>query len=366
MNEERMVMIRERLMRSLAPSQLEIEDESHLHAGHAGAEDGRGHFVVTISAAAFAGQSLNKKTSDGLSGAWRDDANRHSCTDDQSEWGAEMRPLLGLAVLVLVACGDQADRVAQSEPATGQVQNFEGEVVAEVYGQPIAEDLLLSYLQIRGLGNPTEEQRQQTLNSLIDLYLLEHEARNSGMLERRVFKARMEVQRLSWIANEILNEFATNNPITDAQVQQAYELEISNRSSLEYRLRHILLPQEQDIVAVIARLQAGESFASVETELAAQVGSSNAGALGWVNLAQVPAGFAAILPAMEAGQFSAVPIATEYGFHVLFLEEVRSFAAPDIDSLKDGIRQTLGRRRLEEHMTELRAAADLGAMNQGS
>jgi len=58
MNEERIMMIRERLMKSLAPSQLEIEDESYLHAGHPGAEDGRGHFVVKIRAGAFAGQTL--------------------------------------------------------------------------------------------------------------------------------------------------------------------------------------------------------------------------------------------------------------------------------------------------------------------
>jgi peptidyl-prolyl cis-trans isomerase C len=270
-----------------------------------------------------------------------------------------MRLFVGLTVFVLVACGEQpAEQAGQSN---GQVQHFEGEVIAEIYGQPIAEDLLLSYLQIRGLSSPTEEQRQQVLNSLLDLYLLEHQARQSGMLERRVFQARMEVQRLSWIANEMLTEFTNNNPITDAQVQQAYEAEISNRSSLEYRLRHILLPSEQDIVSVIARLQAGEAFASVEAELAALVGSSNAGALGWVNLAQVPAGFAESLPAMQPGQFSVAPIATEYGFHVLYLEEVRSFDAPDIESLKDGIRQTLGRRRLEEHMGGLRAAAGLDA-----
>ena len=96
------------------------------------------------------------------------------------------------------------------------------------------------------------------------------------------------------------------------------------------------------------------------------MGSSNAGALGWVNLAQVPAGFAESLPAMQPGQFSVAPIATEYGFHVLYLEEVRSFDAPDIESLKDGIRQTLGRRRLEEHMAGLRAAAGLDTATQGN
>ena len=275
-----------------------------------------------------------------------------------------MRFLFALAVLALVACGN--DGAEQVEQSGGQVKHFEGEVVAEVYGQPISEDLLLSYLQIRGLSNPTEEQRQQALNSLLDLYLLEHQARQIGMLERRAFQARMEVQRLSWIASEILTDFASSNPITDAEVQQAYEAEISNRSSLEYRLRHILLPSEQDIANVIARLQAGEAFASVEAELAALVGSSNAGDLGWVNLAQVPTGFAQILPSMQVGQFSMTPIATEYGFHVLYLEEVRSFAAPDIESLKDGIRQTLGRRRLEDHMDGLRAVAGLDTATQGN
>jgi peptidyl-prolyl cis-trans isomerase C len=275
-----------------------------------------------------------------------------------------MRGWVFLTILVLGACSEEPG--SQQGEAVEPTRNFGGEVAAEVYGQPIAEDLLISYLQVRGLTNPTAEQRQQALDSLVDLFLLEHEARQSGMLQHRAFKARMEVQRLSWIASDILTEFASNNPITDAEVQQAYELEISNRSSLEYRLRHILLPDEQDSIKIIARLQGGESFLSVEAEMAAQVGSSNAGALGWVNLAQVPAGFATVLPTMQAGRFSTMPIATEYGFHVLYLEEVRSFAAPDIESLKAGIQQTLGRRRLEEHMSELRAAAGLGQINQGN
>ena len=61
MTEERIRLIRERLVKSLAPAHLDIEDESHLHAGHAGAEDGRGHFVVTIQASAFSGQPLLKR-----------------------------------------------------------------------------------------------------------------------------------------------------------------------------------------------------------------------------------------------------------------------------------------------------------------
>lgn len=61
MSETRIELIRERLEKSLAPTQLDIEDESYLHAGHEGAKDGRGHFVVTISADAFTGQSLLKR-----------------------------------------------------------------------------------------------------------------------------------------------------------------------------------------------------------------------------------------------------------------------------------------------------------------
>ena len=115
-----------------------------------------------------------------------------------------MKLLSALPILALVACGEPPAEQAGS--SAGQARHFEGEVLAEVYGQPIAEDLLLSYLQIHGLSDPSEAQRQQALNSLVDLHLLEHEARQSGMFERRAFQARMEVQRLTWVANEILTE----------------------------------------------------------------------------------------------------------------------------------------------------------------
>ena len=135
--------------------------------------------------------------------------------------------VLGLAVLALLACSDEP--VADDGQSAGAAPRFTGEVMAEVHGQPIVEDLLLSYLQIRGLNNPTEEQRQQALNSLIDLFLLEHEARQSGMLERRAFQARMKVQQLSWTANQILAEFANNKPMPK------YSKPTNLRSAIEAR-----------------------------------------------------------------------------------------------------------------------------------
>jgi len=262
-----------------------------------------------------------------------------------------------IVLLWLTACGKN-DTVATS-PAAPSAPQFGGQVVATIHDQPIAEDLLLSYLHSRGLDNPSDEQRSQALDSLVDLYLLEYEARQAGMLDRRAFRARLEVQRLTGIANEVLADYAREHPISEDEIKQAYEAEISNRSDQEYRLHHILLPDEQGALAIIRRLEAGEDFAAVETELAARVGSSNAGALGWVNLAQVPASFAKVLPGLEPGQFTHQPVASEYGYHVLYLAEQRSFEPPALESLEEGIRQSLGRRRLEQHMAELRAAAGL-------
>ena len=266
------------------------------------------------------------------------------------------RAALLLSLTLLAGCSQEQSTSADDArqvilPEEGQ---FGGPVVASIDGRPIADDLLLAFLRMRGQINANPEQRERALRDLIDLVLLAREARDGGVLQRDSVQAELTVQRISSIANLSLRELP---PVTDEEIQAVYESQLDRTGHEEYRLRHLLAPEQDAAQALIDRLAAGESFAAMEQELAQQQGPSAAGELGWVTLSHVPGSFAAALSELQPGEYTDAPVQSEYGWHVVLLEDQRAFSPPPLAEVADGIRSTLTRQKLEQHVERLRSNA---------
>ena len=108
------------------------------------------------------------------------------------------------------------------------------------------------------------------------------------------------------------------------------------------------------------RLDTGESFSTLEEEIAETYGVSASGELGWVTQAQVPDAFGPALETLEAGKHSN-PVNSEYGWHILQLEGVREYAAPELEQVREAIEASLARQRTETFLQSLREGADLSA-----
>ncbi|MDX1569461.1 MAG: peptidyl-prolyl cis-trans isomerase [Xanthomonadales bacterium] len=266
------------------------------------------------------------------------------------------RTLLPVLAVALAGCEQ-----AQEEAPVSQLDfsHLEGDTLARVNGEAIPESLLLAYLRTRGQLDANAEQRQAALNELVDLVLLTDEARRSGLLERDSLQALLAVQRLSLVANQVIQNYAQGNPISDQEIQAEYNDTVATTGDQEFRLRHILVEDEDTARTLLERMQGGEDYASVEAEQAAQRDSSVAGEIGWVNLSQVPPSFAPALSRLEPGNHTSEPVASPYGVHILFLEDRREFAPPDLQEVQAGIRNTLARERIEGYLSELRDAADV-------
>lgn len=265
------------------------------------------------------------------------------------------KPLATIALIVLVAACDRS-----APPASPGHQRASpaptGEVVAEVGGRSITAAQVAAFARLRGRHELTPEVRDWALAELTDLSLLAAEAAAGGLIDADA-EAELEVQRLSLLANRALTELARREPVGEADLNAEYERQVGVTGRHEYRLYHILLPDRALADAVSARLAAGESFASLTESYAEQIGAANAGELGWVNLAQVPAAFAEPIRALEPGAYTPVPIQTEYGWHVVYLADKRAFEPPPLETVKEGIRNTLSRQRVERHLADLRARA---------
>lgn len=271
--------------------------------------------------------------------------------------------MLGVLAVLLVACSGDDDNNS-SGPTTDLVMDQPGSLagngpsdqrlVARVNQRAITEPQLDAFLEFRRQPLDQPKVRQAALADLVDMLLLVDESQTRGLLSTQA-KAALTVQEWSFVANLALSDMARNQPISDQDIQEEYQRQVGLTGGTEYKLQHILVPSQLEAVQLVTRLADGEPFAVLLAELGGS--DANGGDLGWVNLVQVPEGFSPVLKSLQPGEFSPVPISSDYGWHVLLVEDQRSFEPPPLAQIEEGIRNSLSRQRLERHMRNLRQAA---------
>ncbi|MEM9305169.1 MAG: peptidylprolyl isomerase [Pseudomonadota bacterium] len=259
------------------------------------------------------------------------------------------------SALVLAACGGEAPEAAGPAPLI-DVSAFDGQTVASVNGEIVPEEILLAYLRMSGKIDADPAAQQAALVELVDLLLLAQAARADGLLDRSSTQAELAVQRVSWIANQALARFAEANPVTEDEIAAEYELQVVRTGRQEYKLRHLLAASREEAEGLAGRLGTGTAFETLEAEQVGRLGAAAAGQIDWVNLAQVPPAFGPAVSELAAGEFTRIPVQSEYGWHVILLDGVRPFEPPALDTVRDGIRATLARRKIEAHLASLRSA----------
>ncbi|MEM7707878.1 MAG: peptidyl-prolyl cis-trans isomerase [Pseudomonadota bacterium] len=235
-----------------------------------------------------------------------------------------------------------------------------GEVIATVNGNAVTAPQLDAFLEFRRQTLDQPEVRDAALKDLVDMLLLVDETRSSGLLTAEA-QAALKVQEWSFLANLALSDMARSQPITDQEITAEYQRQLELTGGTEYKLKHMLVPSQLEGAQLISRLTQGEPFDTLLAELDPAAGSG--GDLGWVNLVQVPEGFTPVLKNLKPGEFSPIPIGSEYGWHVVLLEDQRTFQPPALDQIEEGIRNSLSRQRLERHMQRLRSQARIDLQN---
>lgn len=261
----------------------------------------------------------------------------------ESRTGGLLCAVLAGLILALGGCNQDAAPV-------------DADAVALVEGQPVTEAELVAFMQVRRQPVDDPQAREAALTELIDLHLLAESARRDGLIDEQT-RAQVRVQELSLLANKALARFAQSQSVSEAEVAAEYQRQVAVTGNSEYRIRHLLLPDQMQAVNAIERLNQGQSFDDLAGNSDDNPGES--GDLGWVNLAQVPSSFSGVLRSLEPGQFTPTPIQSEYGWHVVYLDSVREFSPPPMESVEEGIRNSLSRARLEAHLEALRSEAQV-------
>lgn len=238
---------------------------------------------------------------------------------------------------------------------------FAADPVATVNGTdiPASRATVMMDEQLAQGAEDSPQLRDAVREELIRREVLAQAAAESGMDQRADVTAQIELARQAVVIRAYLQDFVKNNPVTDADLQREYEQIKERMGGKEYFPRHVLVETENEAKAIIARLRAGESFADVATESLDPGSKERGGELGWSNPGMFVPPFSEALVALEKGQYSSTPVQSDFGYHVIQLDDVRDVQAPPFEEVKPQLQQRMQQQKVEQHLMELRTKAEV-------
>jgi peptidyl-prolyl cis-trans isomerase C len=260
--------------------------------------------------------------------------------------------LSGLLLGCAQDAGDATDRVDALGP--GEVAFVDGNRIPE----SIFRVFTLSALQANA-DDLTEEGRAEVIDRLIFLQVLAQEAEQQGLHEERRIAAELELQRMNLLARAVTERFSEENPPTESELRDLYELNLPRLRSPEYKTRHILVETEAEAADLIAQLDQGADFADLAREHSTGPSGPDGGDLGWATADSYVAPFAEAVRAATTGRHYESPVETEFGWHVILVEDFEEQAAPGLEAVRQDLIIAAGNQKLEAYVNGLREAAEV-------
>lgn len=250
---------------------------------------------------------------------------------------------------------------AVQEESQEQDTTITDTVVAIVNGTDITRTMLDTALDVATRSTSGDEADESTiLEELVTLELARQEAKTSGLAERDDIKEKITEFTDKLILHAWTKEKASSFEISDAELQAAYEKRIAETSKFEYHARHILLKDEEAAKAIIKELNdTGTDFAELAKKKSTGPSGSMGGDLGWFRADAMVLPFSEAVDKMEVGSISKAPIKTQFGWHVIKLEEKRDVKLPDFEKLKPQLKRLLEQEKMDAFMKSLREKANI-------
>ncbi|MEI7783155.1 MAG: peptidylprolyl isomerase [Betaproteobacteria bacterium] len=215
--------------------------------------------------------------------------------------------------------------------------------------------------QIERAGRPmTAEMQGQLRDEVIAREVFMQEADKQGLGQTDDFRNQMELARQSIMIRELFSDFQKKNPVTDAEMKAEYDKFVAANSGKEYKARHILVEKEDQAKAILASLKKGGKFEDIAKKQSKDPGSgANGGDLDWANPDSYVPEFSQALAKLNKGQTVDAPVKTQFGWHIIRLDDVRTPQLPPFDQVKPQLQQQMVQQKLGKYQEELRAKAKI-------
>ena len=248
--------------------------------------------------------------------------------------------------------------VALAFAGAAQAQN-----IAIVNGKPVPKarvDVLMQQATRGGQQPASPELEARAKEEAVVREIFAQEAEKRGMAANPEFRQQMELARQTLLIRTLFTDYQKKNPITDAEAQAEYEkvkAQAGTGGGTEYRARHILVEKEEDAKKLLAQIKAGGKFEEIAKKTSKDTGSAqNGGDLDFAKPDAYVPEFSKAMIALKKGEVSE-PVKSQFGYHIIKLEDTREAKFPDFAEVKPQVMQRLEQQKMTAYQEQLRKSA---------
>jgi peptidyl-prolyl cis-trans isomerase C len=233
--------------------------------------------------------------------------------------------------------------------------------LAVVNGKPIPSsraDAMIKQMATQGQQD-SPQLRAMVKEELVNREILLQEANKLGLGNSDEVKTQLEMARQSILIRALVGDYVKKNPVKDAEMKAEYDKYKAQAGDKEYHARHILVEKEDEAKAIIAKLKGGAKFDELAKQSKDPGSAANGGDLDWASPASYVKPFSDAMVALKKGEITETPVKTQFGFHVIKLEDVRAAKIPAFEEVKPQISEQLQQKKLQAYQQELRKKAKI-------
>ncbi len=231
--------------------------------------------------------------------------------------------------------------------------------IATVNGKPVPKARLDTLMtQIKKSGQPMEPGAEKQLkDEVVHREILMQEAERRGIAASSDYKAQIELARQVIMIRELQAAFMKTNGVSDVDAKAEYDKVKAQQSGTEYRARHILVETEAEAKDLIAKIKGGAKFEDLAAKSKDPGSAARGGDLDWSNAQAYVPEFSQAMTKLLKGQMTETPVKTQFGFHIIRLDDTRDAQFPAFDDVKAQVIERLKQVRWNEYQAKLRASA---------
>jgi len=259
--------------------------------------------------------------------------------------------LIALLAAGIAACGKQNGGNAD-----------DSQVLATVNGSPITNGELRAFVRMQTQGQEpvlTAEQRASVIKSLAKMESVAQAARKAGVDKKPDTQAELHLTENDILVQALLQDYAKNHQPTDADLKAAYDAKVKAMDPNQYKARHILVKDQAQAQDIISQLNKGANFAALAKKYSMDPGSApNGGELGdWFSGSTMVPEFAHALAGLKKGEYTKQPVQTQYGWHVIQLEDVRTNQPPSFQQMHDQLVSEVQNKAVGDYIKQISDSA---------
>lgn len=266
--------------------------------------------------------------------------------------------VLGLSLGVTGCSDEDAQKPATTAADQTAANQNQGEVAATVNGEPITEEELSEYRSLRPSSGAAPG-RAELLDELITRQVVYQDALRKGLDQDPEVLKELEQLRTRVLVSAAVRKAMEDNPVSDEELKADYDKLKDRMITTEYKARHILVKEEDEAKALIKQLDQGADFAELAKKHSTGPTNKRGGDLGWFNPQQMVPEFSQALQQLEKGSYTKEPVKTQFGWHVIKLEDTRQTEPPAFEQMKSRLEKMAQQRKVGEYIEALKKSAKI-------